>query len=181
MINKKHIAKKILREFTSMDNDTEVNPIPNQPESEIFPEEPTSFSRSGVGRDLRDKIFGMKNTNMKLLQFIDDFNDLLINNPKEMTRLSQQLQNKLPQTIQMLQQLDPETRSSIMNTFIPKLKMEFFSLYSMVLSVFNSNNVDDETEPITQEVEPVVTDIEPIQGDGMRSNDTDDYPDQYPG
>lgn len=116
-------------------------------------DEPTSYSKSSLGRDFREKIFDLEGSNRMLLQLIDDFNDFLISNPTEMTNLSKQLQNKLPETIQMLQVLDPDVRTKIMNRFIPKLKIDFFSLYSMVSSEYTKHQMSSDFEEIEPEIE----------------------------
>ena len=64
-----------------------------------------------------------------------------------MTALSKQLQNKLPDTIQMLQRLRPEVRDRIMRRFIPKLKVDFFNLYSITSSAYKKE-ANLEAQPI---------------------------------
>lgn len=146
MINNKQLVRKILREFVA---DTNVN-------------EPTTYSRGSVGKDFRNKIFDLPYSNTTLLQFIEDVNDLLILNPLEMTLLSKQLQNKLPDTISMLKDLDITVQKEVMSRFIPKLKLDFFYLYSLVLSRYNQvEPVDNQTEDEpTTEIEPNTDDIE---------------------
>lgn len=133
-LNKK-IARKILNEYIS-----EIDGIENIAGNTLDQtqyNEPSTYSRSSVGRDFRDKIFDLEHSNTILLRFIDDFNDLLIMNPTEMTTLSQQVKMKLPEIINGLQQLDDATRSQIITRFTARLKTDFFSLYSMVMAEYN--------------------------------------------
>ncbi len=128
MKSNRKITKTILKEYTT-DIDNTLDP-------EMF-NEPSSYSRSSVGRDFREKIFDLEHSNTILLRFIDDFNDLLIMNPDEMTVLSQQVKMKLPEIINILPQLDDATRSQIISRFTARLKTDFFALYSMVMSEYN--------------------------------------------
>jgi len=137
--------KKILREYThghDLDTDLTIYDVP------------ATYSKGNIGRDVREKIFDLEGSNRLLLQLIDDFNDLLINNPTEMTLLSKQLQNKLPETIQMLQRLRPEVRDRIMRRFIPKLKVDFFNLYSMTNSVYKKEANLESNNQVIPELEP---------------------------
>ncbi len=145
MIKNKKIIKNILREFVA-DTEAETNV-----DTDFNPalDEPSTYSRGSVGMDFREKIFDLPYSNTKLLQFIDDMNDLLILNPMVTTLLSQQLQNKLPDTISMLKELDPSVQKTILSQFMPKLKLDFFYLYSMTLAKYN------QTEPVADQTEDI--------------------------
>lgn len=144
MKSNRKITKRILKEYTT-DIDNTLDP-------EMF-NEPSSYSRSSVGRDFREKIFDLEHSNTILLRFIDDFNDLLIMNPTEMTTLSQQVKMKLPEIINILPQLDDETRSQIITRFTARLKTDFFVLYSMVMS--ESDNIENGVAAPIEPEEPI--------------------------
>lgn len=144
MKSNRKITKTILKEYTT-DMDNTLDP-------EMF-NEPSSYSRSSVGRDFREKIFDLEHSNTILLRFIDDFNDLLIMNPDEMTVLSQQVKMKLPEIINILPQLDDATRSQIISRFTARLKTDFFTLYSMVMS--ESDNIENGVAAPSEPEEPI--------------------------
>jgi len=145
MINRNKI-KKILVEYNREDNGDVESTVAN----------PVSFSRSSVGNDFRNEIFGLEDSNALLLQFISNVNNLLINSPREFTLLTKQLQTKLPETLRMLQELDPDTKSQIMNKFVQKLKIDFFSLYAMTSTEYKENgNNEPELEPVIDD-EPTI-------------------------
>lgn len=144
MKSNRKITKRILKEYTT-DMDNTLDP-------EMF-DEPSSYSRSSVGRDFREKIFDLEHSNTILLRFIDDFNDLLIMNPDEMTVLSQQVKMKLPEIINILPQLDDATRSQIISRFTARLKTDFFALYSMVMS--ESDNIENGVAAPSEPEEPI--------------------------